>query len=77
MLVEAFVGDTCEDGPSVAKRPRLMSTEDEQRGGPTISVSAQANAITRQSLVQTLLLAARSWDLLHATEHTKRGKFFF
>jgi hypothetical protein len=65
-----------EAGPSTSKRARVHSTEEELRGGPSLSVSSQANATARQTLVQTLLLAARTWDLLHSTEHTKRGIFF-
>lgn len=75
MLVEAFVSDPApgEEGPSSAKRSRRQSTE-EERTAPTLSVSTQAGVVARQALPQTLRLAARTWDLLHATEHTKRGK---
>ncbi|CAB3374081.1 Hypothetical predicted protein [Cloeon dipterum] len=68
LLVEAFLSETRETGPSAAKRPRVRSTEEELLSLPTITVSPSGSASAKQSLVQTFWLAVKTWDLLKSNE---------
>ncbi|XP_059473070.1 integrator complex subunit 10 [Neocloeon triangulifer] len=72
LLVEAFLGETYDVGPSSAKRPRVRSTEEELHGLPTLTVSSSGSNNAKQSLVQIFWLAVKTWDMLNSAETFKK-----